>query len=133
MDKPAPRGNRELVKVARWFLLLLLPPAALAGGLTWDQTEVAVDSIEGGGPVSGEFRFTNKSDQPVRIRSVPASCGCIAAKPPKREFAPGEKGVVPFTYTPKRKWGTRAYRVYVVTDESGPPYEMRLVVTERRR
>jgi hypothetical protein len=96
----------------------------MAGGLVWDQTEVAIESIEGGGKVPGQFRFTNKSDQPIRIRAVPASCGCIVAKPEKRDYTPGESGIIPFTY---------AHRVYVVTNEGGAPYEIRLVVTEKRR
>ena len=116
------------------FCLALLAPAiALGGGLQWDKQEVSVEWTEGGDKVPGEFRFKNISDQPIRIRSVPASCGCIKAKPEKRDYAPGESGVIPFTYTPKRKWGTRAYRVYVVTNEPGRPYEFRVVVTEKRR
>jgi hypothetical protein len=114
-------------------LLLLLPATVLAGGLQWEKTEVAIESIEGGGKVPGELKFTNTSAQPIRIRAVPASCGCIVAKPEKRDYAPGESGIIPFTYAPKRKWGTRAYRVYVVTSEGGAPYEFRLVVTETRR
>ncbi len=115
------------------FLALLLPSAVLAGGLTWDQTEVSIEALEGGGKVPGEFRFTNTSDRPIRLRAVAASCGCIVAAPDKREYAPGESAVIPFTYAPKRKWGTRAYRIYVVTDEPGRPYEIRLVVTEKQR
>lgn len=114
-------------------LLFLLPSGGLAGGLAWEKTEVAIESIEGGGKVAGEFRFANKSHRTVRIRSVPASCGCIVARPEKRDYAPGESGVIPFTYAPKRKRGTRAYRVYIVTDEPGHPYELRLVVTEKQR
>lgn len=132
MDTRRVRTKRKGVKLLL-CLLLLLPSATLAGGLVWDRTEVAIESVEGGGKVAGEFRFTNRSDQTVRLRAVPASCGCIAAEPEKRGYAPGESGVIPFTYAPKRKWGTRAYRVYVVTDEPGRPYELRLVVTERRR
>ena len=114
-------------------LALLLPAAALGGGLEWEKQEVAIEWIEGGDKVAGEFRFKNVSNQPIRIRAVPASCGCIKATPEKRDYASGESGVIPFTYAPKRKWGTRAYRVYVVTNEPGAPYEFRLVVTETRR
>ena len=114
-------------------LALLLPSIALGGGLTWDQTEVAIESLEGAGKVAGEFRFTNNSAQPIRLRAVAASCGCIVAKPDKRDYAPGESAVIPFTYAPKGKWGTRAYRIFVVTDEPGNPYEIRLIVTETRR
>ena len=114
-------------------LALLLPSIALGGGLTWDQTEVAIESLEGAGKVAGEFRFTNNSAQRIHLRAVAASCGCIVAKPDKRDYAPGESAIIPFTYAPKGKWGTRAYRIYVVTDEPGKPYEIRLVVTETRR
>jgi hypothetical protein len=56
------------------------------------------------------------------------------AKPAKRDYAPGESGEIPFTYSPKGRWGARAYRVYVVTDEKGVrPYQLRLEVTEIRR
>jgi hypothetical protein len=114
-------------------LALLVPSVVLGGGLTWDQTEVAIESLEGGGKVAGEFRFTNTGDQPVRLRAVAASCGCIVAQPDKRAYAPGESAVIPFTYAPRGRWGTRAYRIYVVTDEPGKPYEIRLVVTETRQ
>ena len=118
------------------LLLLLVAMAATAGAqaLQWEQPTVAIEAIEGGGKVAGAFRFTNTGDRVVRIRSVPASCGCVAAKPAKRDYAPGESGEIPFTYSPKGRWGARAYRVYVVTDEKGiRPYQLRLEVTETRR
>jgi hypothetical protein len=117
-------------------LLLLVAMASAAAGqaLQWDQTTVAIEAVEGAGKVPGAFRFTNKSDATIRIRSVPASCGCVVTKPAKRDYAPGESGEIPFTYSPKGRWGARAYRVYVVTDEKGVrPYQLRLEVTETRR
>ncbi len=110
--------------------LIFLPITLWAGGLQFDQTMVDLSAVQGAGKVSGEFRFTNTSDQPVRIRSVPASCGCIVARPEKRDYAPGERGVIPFQYGPKGKDGTHTYRVYVVTNEKGRPYELLLRVTE---
>lgn len=118
----------------RLLLLTLLFPAALhAGSLQWESPQAVIEAVEGGGRVGGEFRFTNTSDRPVSIRSVPVSCGCIAPKPEKRAYAPGESGSIPFTYTPKQRWGTKAYRVFVVTNEGGRPYELGVVVTETRR
>ena len=119
----------------RAFLILLaLTASAAAQALQWEQQTVAIEAIEGGGKVAGAFRFTNTGDKVVRIRSVPASCGCVVAKPAKRDYAPGESGEIPFTYSPKGRWGARAYRVYVVTDEKGSsPYQLRLEVTETRR
>ena len=115
-------------------LLVALATTAAAQSLQWKESTVAIEAIEGGGKVAGVFRFTNTGNSTVRIRSVPASCGCVAAKPAKRDYAPGESGEIPFTYSPKGRWGARAYRVYVVTDEKGiRPYQLRLEVTEIRR
>ena len=116
------------------FLLVALATTAAAQSLQWKESTVAIEAIEGGGKVAGVFRFTNTGNSTVRIRSVPASCGCVAAKPAKRDYGPGESGEIPFTYSPKGRWGARAYRVYVVTDEKGVrPYQLRLEVTEIRR
>jgi hypothetical protein len=116
------------------LFLLALTATAAAQSLQWEQPTVAIEAVEGGGKVAGAFRFTNTGESTVRIRSVPASCGCVVAKPAKRDYAPGESGEIPFTYSPKGRWGARAYRVYVVTDEKGVrPYQLRLEVTEIRR
>jgi hypothetical protein len=116
------------------LLLVALASAAAGQALQWEQPTVAIEAIEGGGKVAGTFRFTNTGNQVVRIRSVPASCGCVVAKPAKRDYAPGEIGEIPFTYSPKGRWGARAYRVYIVTDEKNiRPYQLRLEVTETRR
>lgn len=121
------------MKLAAAFLLAIAS-LGTAQSLQWEQATMAIEAVEDGGKVAGAYRFTNTSAQPVRIRSVPASCGCVVAKPEKRDYAPGESGTIPFTYSPKGRWGTRAYKVMVVTDEKGVrPYQLRLEVTETRR
>lgn len=121
-----------MLRLAAIVLLALAAPLS-AQALKWESTNASLDLQPGSGKTSGEFRFTNTSDHTVVIRSVPASCGCIASKPEKVEYASGESGTIPFTYTPKKKWGTFAYRLYVVTDEKGiQPYPLIVEITERR-
>lgn len=113
------------------LLAIFFTSAAWAQSLEWEKPRVAIIVSPGGGKTACEFRFTNKSNQPVRIKTVPASCGCIAPKPDKRAYAPGESGVLPVTYSPKGRPGVHAYRLYVVTDEKGiRPYELVLEVNE---
>lgn len=115
-------------------MLLALAAAASGQALQWEQTRTTLDLPPGAGKTAGEFRFKNTSDRTVVIRSVPSSCGCVAAKPAKTSYAPGEAGAIPFTYSPKKRWGTFAYRLYVVTDEKGiQPYPLIVEVTERRK
>lgn len=118
------------MRVALLCLLLSVPSVTLAGGLVFDPPIVELTAVRGGGKVAGEFRFTNTSPVPVRLRNVAPACGCISARPDKRDYAPGERGVIPFTYAPKGREGTRAYRVFIVTGDKGPPGEVILRVTE---
>lgn len=119
------------MRTALTCLLLLAPCLAQAGSLVFDPALVDIAAVRGGGKVSGEFRFTNTAPTPVRLRNVAPSCGCIVARPDKRDYAPGERGVIPFTYAPKGREGTRAYRIFIVTGEKGPPGEVILRVTEK--
>lgn len=111
-------------------LLIAWPAACRAGALEWEHTTVPVE-VSPGRKGTAEFVFRNTSDHPVRIRSVPVSCGCMSPALHQRDFAAGEKGSLPITYAPKGRPGVRAYRLYVVTDEKGQaPYELILEVHE---
>lgn len=118
------------MRAAILLLLLSVPSLLRADGFVFEPALVDITAQRGAGRVEGEFRFTNKSPNPVRLRNVAPSCGCIVARPDKREYAPGEKGVIPFTYAPKGREGTKAYRVFIATSEKGPPIEVILRVTE---
>ena len=113
------------------FLLLLVTGSA-ARALTWDQTTIERDTL--GEKVTAEFHFTNNAAVPVRIQAVQTSCGCTVAAPQKREYAPGESGVLPVTHDPEGRTGVRAYRVTVRTDEDGTkPDELILKVNIARQ
>jgi hypothetical protein len=122
------------LKILTAILLLATSASLGAQALRWEETRIALDIPPGGGKTSGEFRFKNTSDTTVIIRSVPASCYCVTTKPAQTGYGPGESGVIPFTYSPKKRWGTFAYRLYVVTNEKGvQPYPLIVEVTERRK
>lgn len=55
---------------------------------------------EDGGPVTHEFIFMNEGTDPLKISSAKAECGCTKPEYPKKEIAPGEKGVIKVTYNP---------------------------------
>ena len=55
---------------------------------------------EDGGPQSVEFKFTNSGEEPLKIISARAECGCTRPEYPKTEIKPGETGVIKVTYNP---------------------------------
>lgn len=51
--------------------------------------------------VSTVFKFTNTSDKAVTLGKPRASCGCTVPTLAKSEYAPGEKGSIDVTFSPK--------------------------------
>ena len=52
-------------------------------------------------PYAVHYGFANVGRQPVIIRQVSLSCGCLSADYPQGEVAPGERGVITITFRPK--------------------------------
>jgi hypothetical protein len=48
---------------------------------------------------SCEFKFTNTGDALLKITKVKTSCGCTTTALKKKNYAPGESGAIPVTYT----------------------------------
>lgn len=59
-------------------------------------------TIEKGSKVVTEFEFVNAGKSVLTIEDVKTSCGCTTATPEKREYQPGEKGVIPVTFDSSR-------------------------------
>jgi hypothetical protein len=76
--------------------------------------------------VSHDYAFTNTGKSLLTITRVTSSCGCTAAMPSKKEFAPGESGSIKVTFKSGR------YRDRVtkhVTVDSTDPVQPRVSLT----
>ena len=56
--------------------------------------------VQGSGPQTCKFEFTNTGTEAIVIQSVQASCGCTSPNWTKEPVAPGGKGEVLATYNP---------------------------------
>lgn len=64
--------------------------------------------------VGARFRFENRGKNPVRITDLKPSCGCLAPRLAKRDYAPGEVGeIILPVKTPNEAAGPREYTVAV--------------------
>ena len=62
--------------------------------------------------VGAKFRFTNRGKQTVRIVEAKPSCGCLTPRLAKRQYAPGESGVLILpVQTPNQSPGPHTYYV----------------------
>lgn len=96
-----PLGNRGecryIIVMKPVFLALVsvfsLPLSALAE-LTFEKTRVDLDAKPEDKTVTANFKFINKTGEPIAIRDIHTNCGCISATADKQSYAPGESGVI---------------------------------------
>src|SRR3982074_963355 len=88
--------------------------------LAWEQTQIELHPAVGDDTVIGHFKYQNKGDKPVAIKSVTTSCGCTAASA-KPTADPGEKGEVTATFKIGDRTGVQQKAINVVTDDPAHP------------
>jgi hypothetical protein len=88
--------------------------------LVWEQTQLELHPAIGDDTAIGHFKYQNKGDKPVAIKSVTTSCGCTAASA-KQSADPGEKGEVTATFKIGDRTGVQQKAITVLTDDSAHP------------
>ncbi|MCA9323160.1 MAG: DUF1573 domain-containing protein [Planctomycetes bacterium] len=71
--------------------------------------------------VRHDFHFVNAENHLVRILEVKTTCGCTAADLPKKEYAPGEEGVLTVFFDGHHRQGQDLKTVTIVTDNVEAP------------
>ncbi len=66
--------------------------------LTLKETEFDFGKIPQGKPVYHVFEIINKSDRPLKLDNVAASCGCTTPEWSREEIAPGATSVIKVGY-----------------------------------
>jgi Protein of unknown function (DUF1573) len=88
--------------------------------LAFEKTELELHPVAGDETAVGHFKYQNKGDKPVAIKSVTTSCGCTAATA-KNGADPNEKGEVTATFKIGDRTGTQQKAITVVTDDPTHP------------
>jgi hypothetical protein len=74
-----------------------------------------------------EFKFTNRGTGTLHIQQPTASCGCTVPFMSKREYAPGESGVVEVQFNPHGRRGNQSQQITINTnDPSNPQITLRI-------
>ncbi|MHC4396438.1 MAG: DUF1573 domain-containing protein [Planctomycetota bacterium] len=68
-----------------------------------------------------EFKFTNTGDSLMKIKRVSKTCSCTPFALEKREYAPGESGVLKVKYTSAAVPGLALKRLYVYSNDETEP------------
>jgi len=116
------------MRIALLFLLAAaLPWTSRAGtnpvqaGLNFEFTSQDVKAEPGAARLQAKFPFTNTSDKKITILSTETECGCTTAALDKKEFAPGESGVITATFEIGSREGAQVKQIRVrASDQSDP-------------
>ena len=68
-----------------------------------------------------EFKFTNTGDEILKITKTKATCGCTVPELKKKEYAPGESGVIKVTYKAKNRAMKDTQTVTVYSNDKQNP------------
>ena len=110
-------GKRILFSSALCLFVAASAPAAIV----FEKTELDLHPEIGAAKVDGVFKYENKGDTPIHIKSVRPSCGCTTAALTKNDVAPGEKGEITATYNIGANSGVQVKTVTVETDDPKMP------------
>jgi hypothetical protein len=66
--------------------------------LSFKETEFDFSKIPQGKPVYHLFEITNKSDKPLKLDNVAASCGCTTPEWSREAIAPGATAIIKVGY-----------------------------------
>ena len=99
------------------FTLSILLCAAARAELKWEQTMLELRPAIGDKEAVGHFKYQNVGTEPIRFKSVHASCGCTTAQSQKEEVAAGEQGEITATFKIGDRVGLQVKTITVQTDD----------------
>ena len=101
---------------------LLVVTASAKAKIQFESTEVSFGEIDSGKIIDLEFKFKNVGDDTLIIKNISASCGCTAAKLTKRDYKPGESGVLPVKFNSRGYNGKITKTITISTNDEDQVY-----------
>lgn len=101
------------------------PAEAGAPAITFEEPVHDFGSVGPSTSSAFDFKFTNTGNAVLKIERFHAPCGCTIPELAKREYAPGESGVLKVRYNAPGSATTDKKPIYVYTnDPKTPQYEL---------
>lgn len=110
------------------FISLITFSLAADSRMEFKETTIDFGEVESGKVVDINFEFENTGDSLLLIKNVSTSCGCTATKLEKKEYQPGEKGVIPVKFNSRGYNAKVTKTITIATNDKENPYS-RLKIT----
>ena len=104
------------------FISLLTFSLAANSRIEFKETTIDFGEVDSGKVVDINFEFENTGDSVLIIKNISTTCGCTATRLEKKEYQPGEKGVIPVKFN-SRGYNQRITKIIkVATNDKGNPF-----------
>lgn len=106
------------------FIILFVVSGAVAAKskLVFEKTEIDFGETDPGKVLDVEFKFVNVGDETLIIKKINSTCGCTVPKLLKKEYKPGEKGVLPVKYNSRGHNGNVVKAITVDSSDEDNPH-----------
>jgi len=104
------------------FIAMFAMTLSAAAKIKFEAVELSFGEIDAGKSVDLEFKFSNAGDETLVIKNISTSCGCTAATLEKKEYKPGESGVLPVKFFSQGYNGKVVKTVTVSTNDKENVY-----------
>ena len=105
----------------RLFIMILVPLLAVTlaanAKITFEKTELDFGELESGKVVDLEYKFKNTGDETLIIKNISSSCGCTVTKVDKKEYNPGDEGIIPVKFFSRGYNGKIVKTITVATND----------------
>ncbi|HWP82015.1 MAG TPA: DUF1573 domain-containing protein [Bacteroidota bacterium] len=109
---------------ALFLLFYHAPPVASQPKLVIDKPEIDLGVIFNGGSKSTKWILKNGGTDTLKFFSITPSCGCTAAKQPKKFLLPGESDALEVTFNSTGFRGKQSKYVNIHTNDPNEPYAL---------
>jgi hypothetical protein len=111
--KATPTGDKEMKT-------LVYDPNQPSPKMKFEKVSLDFGKVGPGTKSTGEFKFTNAGNEILKITKVGQCCG-VVTKLEKREYAPGENGVLNITYNASVRIGKVMRQLVVHSNDKANP------------
>lgn len=120
--------EKEISSYYSGFVILVAPGKELLPKIKRDGPDIRFEKysyyfgkVTPGEKLNFTFKFKNIGNQPLRIKSIRASCGCIISSISKRIFLPREKGEIKVKFDTTGRSGWQQQPIYVYSNDPATP------------
>jgi hypothetical protein len=89
--------------------------------ITFESTIHDFGDVLGKSKNAGEFKFENTGNAVLKIGKIKRTCGCTVFELAKKEYEPGEKGVIKVQYSASNRPGSAMKHLYVPSNAKNNP------------